>query len=280
MVWSCILFVILWVLLRYAAETLHPFLIIFYRSLFGLLAMAPFFRRERLRALKTDHLGRHFVRGITGTVATFGVFYAVTVLPLADLVAITYAAPIFATVGAVWLLGEQIRLRRVVATVIGFLGVLVVIRPGYQEMTPGLISALIGTVAIAGSLVTIKLLTRTEHPQTIVAYSFLFVMPSGLIASLFVWRWPTLEEFGLLLVIGFVVSLAQTALARAFLHGEATAVMPFDFVRLILAGFVGALLFNEPLDVWTWAGASIILGTTIYMAHREAQIHRRTKAVD
>lgn len=272
MVWSCIIFVLLWVLLRKASATIHPTVIIFFRSVFGILTLMPFFLREGRGAFRTKRIKLHLLRGSTAIVAVYSIFFAVTLVPLADLVAITYAAPIFATIGAVMLLGEKVHLRRVMATLIGFAGVLIVVRPGVQDMTTGLWLALLGTLAIAGSLVSIKALTDTERPETIVAYSLAFILPPSFVVALFFWQWPTGQDYLLLVLIGVLVTIAQTALARAFLHGEATAVLPFDFVRLVLAGFVGWMVFDETMDVWTWVGASVILVSTIYMAHREARL--------
>ncbi len=271
MVWSCLLFVCLWVLIRIVTETVHPFVVILFRSLFALLALAPFFLREGRSALKTSRMGLHSLRGLFATFATFSIFYAVTVVPLADLVAITYAAPVFATLGAVVALGERIRLRRILSTFFGFLGVLIVLRPGVEILTPGVMIGLFGAFAIAASLLTIKTLTKTEKPQAIVAYSLLFVVPSAIIAAAFVWRLPTWQELALLAAIGLLVSMAQMALTRAFIHGEATQVLPFDFVRLILASLFGIFLFGEPVDLWTWVGGGVILASTIYTAYREAR---------
>ncbi|MCH8862076.1 MAG: DMT family transporter [Proteobacteria bacterium] len=279
MVWSCLLFVCLWVLIRIATETMHPFIVILFRSVFALMALAPFFWREGRSALKTSRFGLHALRGLFATFATFSIFYAVSVVPLADLVAITYAAPVFATLGAVVMLGERIRMRRIMSTFFGFLGVMIVLRPGVEALTPGVMIGLFGSIAIAGSLLTIKTLTATEKPQAIVAYSLLFVVPAALIAAAYVWRMPTWEELALLALIGILVSMAQTALTHAFLHGEATQVLPFDFVRLILASLFGIFLFNEPVDLWTWVGGAVILASTIYTAFREARDdHRAPKA--
>ncbi len=271
MVWSCLLFVCLWVLIRIATDTVHPFIVILFRSLFALVALAPYFWREGRSALKTSRFGLHSLRGLFATIATFSIFYAVSVVPLADLVAITYAAPVFATLGAVVALGERIHMRRILSTVFGFAGVLIVLRPGVEVLNPGAMIGLVGAVAIAASLLTIKTLTRTDKPQAIVAYSMLFVVPSALVAAAFVWRTPTWTELGLLAAIGLLVSMAQMALTRAFMHGEATQILPFDFVRLILASLFGIFLFGEPVDLWTWVGGAIILASTIYTAYREAR---------
>lgn len=277
MVWSCVLFVFLWALIRIVTETVHPFIVVLFRSIFALVALAPFFFREGKSALRTDRIGLHALRGMFATFATFSIFYAVSVVPLADLVAITFAAPVFATVGAVLVLGERIHIRRIISTVLGFLGVLIVLRPGVSTLTPGVMLGLFGSVAIAGSLLTIKTLTRTEKPQAIVAYSLLFVAPTAMVAAAFIWAMPTWQEWALLGAIGILVSMAQMALTRAFQHGEATQVLPFDFVRLILASVLGIFLFDELVNIWTWVGGAVILTSTVYVAHREAREARDNK---
>lgn len=277
MVWSCVLFVCLWAMIRIITETVHPFIVVLFRSVFALMALAPFFYREGRSSLKTSRIGMHFVRGMSATLATFCFFYAITVVPLADLVAITFAAPVFATVGAVFILGERMHIRRIAATILGFLGVLIVVRPGFVEITPGIAAGMVGSLAVAGSLIVVKSLTDTEKPQAIVAYSLLFVVPTALVAAAFVWRMPSMQDLGFLAIIGILVAMAQTAMTKAFLYGEATQVLPFDFTRLILASLIGIFLFDEAVDPWIWLGGAVILGSTVYVAHREARDAKHKK---
>lgn len=280
MIWSGILFGTLWAIIRHTSETVHPFLIVFYRTLFGLLAFAPVFWRVGAGFFKTKRIGLHFLRALFAVGGTLGTFYAIANAPLADVVAISYAAPVFGVLGAAVWLGERIKLRRILAIIVGFAGVLLVVRPGFETVTIGIWAAIIGAVSIGASILLIKTLSSTDDPQAIAAYSFLLILPVVFLVALSVWEWPTLGELGLLAVIGVMVRFAHTSLGRAFALGEVSAVLPLDFVRLMLATLFGIYLFGEPADLLTLAGALIILGSTVYTAHREAQLGKRvTKSV-
>ena len=277
MVASCVMFGTAWVFIRYASETMHPALIVFYRNVFGLLALAPFFIRSGMGVYKTDKFNLHATRGISTLTGTYGVFYAVSTTPLATVVGITYAAPIFAAVGAVWLLKEQIHARRVVAIVIGFIGMLMVVHPGNVDWTLGMSSAMLGAMSIAVALLVVKTLAKTDSPQTVVAYSFSLVLPISFAVALYFWKWPSVQELIYVAIIGVGVSIAQIFLSRAFRYADAMAVLPYDFVRLLLATIYGIWLFGEPLDPWVVAGASVIMASTIYTSHREVLAHRQNK---
>jgi drug/metabolite transporter (DMT)-like permease len=274
MVWSCLVFVAAWGLIRLASETIHPFSIVFFRTFFAVLAFLPFLIKYRVSVLRTKHINQHATRGILSLIATLGLFYAVAKIPLADVVAISYGAPVFAAVGVVLILKEKVHWRRIVAIMIGFIGVMIVVRPGFREISPGLIGAIIGSLAVAGSLVVIKSLSSKDRPEVIALYSFLFVLPGSFIVALFFWTWPTPFEWLILIAIGLLVAVAHTALGRAFLHSEATAVLPLDFTRMIFATILGVLAFGESIDWIAWVGGSIILAATVYVAHREATIKK------
>jgi len=272
MVWSCLLFVVIWGLIRVASETMHPFVIVFYRTLFAVIAFLPFLFRHKLAVLKTTHLGQHALRGGFSFFGTLGLFYAVSVVPLAEVVAISYSAPVFAAAGVVLILKEKVHWRRIGAILAGFVGVLIVLRPGFQEFTPGLIAAVSGSFMLAGSLVVIKSLSSSDKPEIIALYSFLFVLPASLIVALFYWSWPSTVELMIMIIMGICVALAHTALAKAFVYSDATAVLPLDFTRMIFATILGVLAFGESVDVIAWVGAIVILGSTVYVAHREAVV--------
>ncbi len=272
MVWSCLLFVAIWGLIRVASETIHPFVIVFYRTLFALIAFPPYLFRHKISVLKTDHMGQHALRGVFSFLGTLGLFYAVATIPLADVVAISYSAPVFAAAGVVLILKEKVHWRRMAAILAGFAGVLIVMRPGFREISPGLFAAVSGSLMLAGSLVVIKSLSGTDKPEIIALYSFLFVLPGSFIVALFFWAWPNMFELMILVAIGILVALAHTALARAFSYSQATAVLPLDFSRMIFATILGAVAFGESVDVIAWIGAAIILGSTVFVAHREAVV--------
>lgn len=278
MVLSCVAFVGIWSLVRVLSGVLHPFVIVFFRTLFAILAFLPIVLRHGKSMFHTSHLSWHMMRGALSLVATLGVFYSVVHIPLEEAVAISYASPIFAAVGAIVILKERVHWRRVSAIAVGLLGVLVILRPGFREISPGVVAALIGALAIAGSLVVIKRLTDFDSPETIALYALLFVLPGSLIAALPFWSWPDVQTLLVLMLIGVLVFVGHTALGFAFRHAEATAVLPLDFTRLILASAVGVYALGEPINSYVWLGAAVILASTVYFSHREVLAARLEKS--
>lgn len=270
---SCIGFAILWGLIRLASHQFHPFVIVFWRNMMGVLVQLPFALYHGLQTLRTPRFLTHIRRAGSGLIAALANFYAVAHAPLATVNAIGYASPLFTTIAATLLLGEKIRRRRVAALIIGFIGVLVVVRPGHVPLTMGIMAAVIGAVAVSFSIIAIKQLSFSEPAQRIVFYSFLLMAPPSLLFALPYWRWPTdLSGWALLIGVGVMASLAQSAMVRAFALADATAVMPFDFLRFGLIVLIGAFMFHERIDMYTLGGGAIILASTIYLAHRE-RIH-------
>lgn len=271
MIASAAIFAAVWALIRHASDSLDTLQIVFFRQLIGMLAVLPLLWQGGFNLLRTHRMGGHFVRAIAGVIAAYMTFYAISLIPLADVVAVGYAAPLFTTLAAAVFLGETLRLRRIVAVGIGFLGMLLVLRPGSNAMAWGHFLALGASVFVAVAMIMIRSLTRTEHPRTIVFYSFFLALPVSFIAVLPVWTWPDLEGLMMLLAIGFGAFVSQMLLVRAFALSEASALMPFDFLRLIIAAALGYFLFDERIDAYTLAGALVILAATIYLAHREGR---------
>ncbi|MBB4631274.1 DMT family transporter [Sphingosinicella soli] len=266
-----------WVFIRLASETIHPFALVFWRNIAGLMFILPLVLRDPAIA-SPNRWKSHAVRSTSGVIGMFTMFYAVANAPMATVQAITFAAPIFATAGAALFLGETLRARRVGALLVGFAGILVVLRPGMQPLTPGIISAIIAAGSIAFSIIAIKRLVGLARPMAVVFWSFaLPVLPTFFVALAF-WTTPSGVAWLYILGIGAGTLIAQTATVRAFAIAEATAVMPYDFVRFGITVAIGALLFGEPADATTLIGGAIILGSAIYLAYREAVLARKGPA--
>ncbi len=277
MVLSCIALATMWALIRLASAELHSFEIVFFRNIIGLLVLLPMLLRHR-GLLKSARMPIHLRRATSSFIATLGTFYAIANAPLATVLAINYTAPLFATVGAVLLLGEGIHARRITALLVGFAGMLIVLRPGAAPLTPGLIAAMLSAVATGLSIVAIRSLVGSDDPRAVAAWSFILMTPPSLVVALFVWRWPSLHVWPLLGAIGFAAAIGQSAMSNAFAAGEASAVLPYDFVRFGLITAFGIGLFGERYDLGTFIGGGIILGTTIYLAYREAVVGYRHAA--
>ena len=261
-------------LIRVTAAELHPFEIAFFRNLFALLFTLPWLANVGWAGLRTARLGMHVWRGLFGIAAMLCWFTSVALLPLGEAVALNFTVPLFATAGAALVLGEVVGPRRWAATAVGFLGVLVILRPGFAEVTPAMTLPILAAVFMAISVLFIKALSRTEHPTAIVLYMNLFLTPLSLVPALFVWRWPSAPMLTALAGLGLFATLAHQLLTRAYAKADASAVIPFDYARLPFIAVMAYAAFGEVPSVWTWPGAAIIAAAAIYIARREARLAR------
>jgi drug/metabolite transporter (DMT)-like permease len=221
-------------------------------------------------------LGLQLIRAVCGACAMLCGFYAITHLPLADAVSISYARALFIIPLAVLFLGEVVRLRRWTATAVGFVGVIIMLRPG-GEIEPATLVAVLGAFLVATVTIMIKKLSTTESPESMLFY---FGAVSSVVAlgpALLVWRTPTLAELSFLMAIGALGAAGQYCIIRAYRIGEATALLPFDYTRLLFAGAIGFLLFAEIPDNWTVTGAIIVVAATLYIGIREARLGRKVR---
>ena len=216
--------------IRIASSEQHAFEIAFFRNLFGLIFIAPFLLRHGFGALRTRKLPLHAARGAVHVSAMMMFFYAVPITPLGTVAALSFTAPLFVTVGAVLLLGEVVRIRRIVALIAGFAGALIIVRPGMVALDPGSLLVLGSSAVWAGAMIIIKLLSRTESSLTITAYMAVFLTPLSSIAAAFVWQWPSLEDLGWFALMGSFgtlgPSLPRSSLPRGRCHGGAPGRFP------------------------------------------------------
>lgn len=273
MVGSCAAFAAMMTLIRVSTQSLHPLETVFFRNLFGVVFMAPWLFHVGLTSLRTRRLKTHFGRALCGLTAMICLFTAVSGMPLADVTAITFAAPLFATMGAALFLGESVRFHRWTAMLVGFVGVLIILRPSPDSIQPLSVIALAAAVFMAAAMLFIKSLSRTEHPNVIVILFGLMMTPLSLIPALFVWVTPTAFDLFILMCIGAAATMGQVLLTWSFRIAEASVVAPFDFSRLVFVSILASVFFGETADAWTWIGAAIIVVATVYIAHREVR-HR------
>ena len=273
---STLCFTLMHTVIRYAATEgeMHPFEVAFFRNAFGLLAVLPFALRGRAAAFRTRRLKLHALRGTMQVFAMLMFFYALSITPLAKISAVSFTAPLFATLGAIIFLGERIRARRIFALVLGFTGAMVIVRPGLIELDLGAMLVMTSSSIWACAIFIIKSLSRTESSLTITTYQNIFLIPFTLVAALFFWTWPSWQMLGLFAVMGMFGSIAHVAMAEALKLAETTAVLPYDFVRLIWASGIGFVVFGEIPEIWTWAGGGLIFASTTYIAFREARLKR------
>lgn len=269
------LFGLMAVCIRLASEQLHAFEIAFFRNFFGLVFILPMLFRHGPSILRTNKLGFYIGRCAIGMVSMLAGFWAIVHLPLAQAIALSYSSPLFVTIAAVIFLGEVVRARRWTAVIVGFLGVLVIVRPGSDAFTAGSLVAVLAAVASASAAISIKFLSRTEHPDAIVLWTTMIWVPMSLLPALLVWETPVGVTWLWIVLAGFLGTTAHMLWTRALRLGEASMLTPISFLQVLVVAVFGWLLFGEVLDRWTVLGAAIIFGSNVYIARREAQLARK-----
>ncbi len=249
---------------------LHAFEIAFFRCFVGFIVLLPLvWRTGGVVVLRTNQIGLHVLRSALNAGGMLLFFLAVSLAPLATVSAIGFASPLFAALLAIPILGEKVGLRRWSGLTIGFLGTIVILRPGSDIVDVGAMAALLSSILWAGAMITIKQLTSTESPLSVTTWAAFLVGVFCLIPALFVWQWPTGEQWIWLALIGALGSAIQFCLAKAFSLAETTVVLPFDFLKLVWASLFGFVLFSEIPDPWAWFGGTIIFASAVYVAYRE-----------
>jgi drug/metabolite transporter (DMT)-like permease len=251
----------------------------FMRYAIGILVALGFaLRLGGLATLRTSRPGGHALRSVfnLGTMLTF--YYALDLLPLADSIAIGYAAPLIMTALSVPLLGERVGVRRWSAVMVGFVGVVVILRPSAAGISPGALFALAAALLYALTLVTSRQLSATESSHTILFYYSLFVVVALAGVMPFVWVTPRLEDLWLIFFVGVAGSFGQFFLNQAFRYGEVSLLAPLDYSGLVWAALLGFLLWGDIPGTFVWVGAAIIVTAGIYIVRREAMLRRRVKS--
>lgn len=264
--------------IRYATAHVPTQEVAFFRNAFGLVALLPMLLRPGRAPLRTQQLPRYFMRSAIGLASMLCAFWALGHLPMAQAVSLSYSTPLFVTIAAVLWLGETVRVRRWAAVIIGFIGVLVIVRPGTGSFSAGSLVAVAAAVLSSVVAIQIKQLTRVDSADTVVFYTYVFWVPLSLIPALFVWQWPAGIAWLWLALTGVLGTLGQLLWTRALRLGEVSALTPISFMQLPLVSVMAWLLFGEALDRWTVIGALVILGSNAYIAHREAVLARRAKS--
>ena len=272
---STLSFGVMAIAIRLASASLHTFEIAFFRNFFGLLAVLPLLVGTGRAALRTTQLPKYFVRCAIGIGSMLAGFWAIGHLPLAQAISLSYSTPVFVTIAAAVFLHEHVRARRWAAVAMGFLGVLVIVRPGSADFSTGTLIALLAAVLSGIVAIQIKQLSRVDAANTIVLYTYLFWVPMSLLPALFVWEWPVGIAWLWVIAAGLFGTGGQVLWTHALKLGEVSALTPISFMQLPLVAAAGWLLFDEAVDAWTWVGAAIILASNAYIAHREAVLSRR-----
>ena len=275
---STIAFSIMHGLVRFVSEVLPPFQIAFFRNIFGLAFLLPLLMRSRFAILRTKQIGLHALRGVINMAAMLMFFTALAISPIAKVTALGFTAPIFMAILAVLVLGERFRIYRWSAIFLGFVGMLIILRPGLVAIDTGAL-LVIGSAALwAVAMIIIKIQSRTESSLTIVAYMGIFLGVFSIAPAVWVWQPFGLQTLGFMVLIGLFGSIAQMAISESLKETDSTALMPFDFLKLIWTAMIGVWFFSEIPDIYTWIGATVIFLSGLFIALRERSIQRQRVA--
>lgn len=257
-------------LIRLLAHELHPFEIAFFRNLFGFLTILPFAFAAGFATFRAHRPGRLFLAAFVNLFSMMAGFSAVALMPLNEFTALTFTQPLFQTIGAALILGEAVRRWRWIGTIAGFLGVLVVVRPGTDAFTPASLLALFGASTYAVVALIMKQ-ASSESSITAVLYVSFGITCLSLPVAATVWVWPSAYALGVMAAIGALGTTGWFAFAYAFKLADASALAPYDFTRLPFIAVPAYLFFGEVPDIWTWIGAAVIFGASILVTRAEVK---------
>jgi drug/metabolite transporter (DMT)-like permease len=256
--------------IKFVGQRLPVLEILFFRQMFVFVLLSPVLIREFPAPFRTKRLKLHLFRCAFSIVAMTTGFTAIVHLPLAEATAISFSRAMFATLLAIVVLKEVVGIRRWSATIIGFIGVIVIVRPSPDGINEYALLALISAGLVACNLIITKSLSTTERPSTIMAYQAGILTIAYAIPAWWLWTQPTLSELALIVGIAILMSIAQYCMIRGYKEAEASAAQPLEYVRLIYAAAIGFVVFAEVPTAWTWAGAVVIIGSSIYTMRRNA----------
>tara|TARA_A100001388_G_C28715251_1_gene473432 strand:+ start:114 stop:1013 length:900 start_codon:yes stop_codon:yes gene_type:complete len=269
--------------IKLLSQDLNPFIIAFYRCLFGVIIMLPFMIYNYPEAWKTHNIKLQFVRSAINVYSMISWFTAIGTLQLEKAAAIGFTTPLFTTILAIIFLGEVIRIQRITALIVGFIGILVVIRPGYIPFESGAIWLLSAAITFSIVIIIVKKLTEKDSSLTTAFYQMAFMVPPTFFIALFFWESININQFLLFIFVAIAGFITQFSFAQCLKMAETTFIMPIQFTKLIWLSLIGYFFFMEVPDIWTWIGASIIFSSILFIAYREA-INKnsllKTKKVD
>jgi len=278
MLMAMCLFVSMGVFIRLAAANMHPLQVVFFRNFFALVFLSPLILRNGIGLLRTQNMGLYWLRSLINIAGMAAGFTALTLIPLTEATALGFTAPLFTTIGAILLLGEVIKLRRMAAIAVGFCGVMIVVGPSLGGLSFGASLALTNAVLLAVTALIEKRLTGTDRVETIILWMVILSTPMALVPALFVWTWPDAMTLLWLICLAAAGSLGHYCWTSACSLAEMTQIQPLEFVKLPLTAAAGFLLFTEVPSTAVWIGGAIIFLSTAYITRREAQLARQSIA--
>jgi drug/metabolite transporter (DMT)-like permease len=265
---ACFWFSIMAVLVRHLSQSVEPFVMVLFRNIGSLLFMLPWAMRYGVKNIHTTQPKLYFMRAISAIIGMGALFYGLSLMRLTDAIALTFTTPLITTLLAILFLKETVGYHRWIALLIGFAGVLVIIRPGGDAFQLASVFILVTASCWATSNILVKKLTASDHHKVIVFIMMVIMVPLSIPLAIMQWHAVTLEQVSWMVLLGFVANQAQASMTYAYSKMDISVVQPFDFSRLVFISILAYFIFDEVLSLWTLLGASIIFGSSMYVIYR------------
>jgi drug/metabolite transporter (DMT)-like permease len=260
--------------LKIAQEDVNVYVAGFFRFFLGLVIILPYIVRNKDAVLKTTHLKQHFLRAILGLPAMLIYFSALVLLPIEKLTAISFVVPLIVTILAVFFLGEKIYIYRTLALILGFSGMLVIIRPGFVDISIGVYMVLFSALLWSINIIITKKISKDDSAITILAYQSIFMSLLSFFIVLFFWEMPSLKTFIYLILAAMCGTVLHLTLNHAFKLVDVSMTQPYSFLNLVFASIIGYFVFDEMPDLYTWIGALIIFTGVLIISYREMKLDK------
>ena len=260
--------------LKIAQEDVNVYVAGFFRFFLGLVIILPYIIKKKDAVLKTTHLKQHFLRAILGLPAMLLYFSALVLLPIEKLTAISFVVPLIVTILAVFFLGEKIYIYRTLALILGFSGMLVIIRPGFVDISIGVYMVLFSALLWSINIIITKKISKDDSAITILAYQSIFMSLLSFFIVLFFWEMPSLKTFIYLILAAMCGTVLHLTLNHAFKLVDVSMTQPYSFLNLVFASIIGFFVFDEIPDLYTWIGALIIFTGVLIISYREMKLDK------
>jgi len=260
--------------LKIAQEDVNVYVAGFFRFFLGLIIILPYIIKKKDLVLKTNHLKQHFLRAILGLPAMLLYFSALVLLPIEKLTAISFVVPLIVTILAVFFLGEKIYIYRTLALMLGFSGMLVIIRPGFVDISIGIYMVLFSALLWSINIIITKKISKDDSAITILAYQSIFMSLLSFFIVIFFWEMPSLKTFIYLVLAAMCGTVLHLTLNHAFKLVDVSMTQPYSFLNLVFASIIGYFVFDEIPDFYTWIGALIIFTGVLIISYREMKLDK------
>ena len=260
--------------LKMAQEDVNVYVAGFFRFFLGLVIILPYIIKKKGAVLKTTHLKQHFLRAILGLPAMLLYFSALVLLPIEKLTGISFVVPLIVTILAVFFLGEKIYIYRTLALILGFSGMLVIIRPGFVDISIGVYMVLFSALLWSINIIITKKISKDDSAITILAYQSIFMSLLSFFIVLFFWEMPSLKTFIYLILAAMCGTVLHLTLNHAFKLVDVSMTQPYSFLNLVFASIIGYFVFDEMPDLYTWIGALIIFTGVLIISYREMKLDK------